>query len=69
MQKENANEHNIELQYELNINEENEVIISDQGRMMQVLLGLQSNAIKYTTQGHVKHIINLEKDEKQQVFL
>jgi signal transduction histidine kinase len=27
-----------------------------------VLLGLQSNAIKYTTTGHVKHIVSIKDD-------
>ncbi len=32
---------------------ENPVIISDENRIKQVLLGLQSNALKFTQQGKV----------------
>ena len=35
------------------------MIKTDMTRIMQVLLGLQSNAIKFTKKGHVKHIIEI----------
>ena len=35
------------------------IIRSDESRIMQVLLGLQSNALKFTTNGHVKVIVRI----------
>jgi signal transduction histidine kinase len=37
------------------------MIECDEGRLMQVMLGLQSNALKYTQEGHVKHILRIQK--------
>ena len=36
---------------------------TDEARIMQVLLGLQSNALKFTTSGHVKVIVRIVEDE------
>lgn len=33
-------------------------MVCDQQRIKQVLLGIQSNALKFTTQGHVKIIVD-----------
>lgn len=35
---------------------------TDESRIMQILLGLQSNALKFTTQGHVKTIVSVDDD-------
>lgn len=37
------------------------IIETDQGRLLQVMLGLQSNAMKFTRVGHVKHILSIVK--------
>ena len=39
------------------------MIRSDESRIMQVLLGLQSNALKFTTKGHVKIRVRIVEDE------
>jgi signal transduction histidine kinase len=36
-------------------------IYHDERRIMQILLNLQSNAIKYTETGHVKIIVTVEE--------
>ena len=36
------------------------MISTDLGRLTQIVLGLQSNAIKFTLKGHVKHLISIE---------
>ena len=38
------------------------MIRTDESRVMQVLLGLQSNALKFTTKGHVKIIVGIVED-------
>ena len=38
------------------------IISSDESRIMQVLLGLQSNALKFTAKGHVKIIVRIVDD-------
>ena len=40
--------------------ENNQMVISDEQRIKQVLLGLQSNAIKFTERGYVKIIVQRE---------
>lgn len=39
------------------------MIRTDESRIMQVLLGLQSNALKFTSNGHVKIIVSIVEDE------
>lgn len=39
------------------------MIKSDRSRIMQIVLGLLSNALKFTTSGHVKTIVRLIEDE------
>ena len=49
----------------VNIDSSNAMICSDEQRIKQVLLGLQSNAIKFTKEGEIKirvQIQNLEED-------
>lgn len=40
------------------------IIRSDESRIMQVLLGLLSNALKFTVQGSVKVIARIIKDQE-----
>ena len=43
------------------------IVITDEQRVIQVLFSLQSNALKYTPKGEVKHIVeikDLANDEK-----
>ena len=37
---------------------ENPLMVCDEQRIKQVLLGLQSNALKFTTEGYVKIIVD-----------
>ena len=39
------------------------MIRSDESRIMQVLLGLQSNALKFTVKGYVKIVVRITEDE------
>ena len=39
------------------------MIRTDESRIMQVLLGLQSNALKFTVKGHVKIVARITEDE------
>ena len=39
------------------------MIRTDESRIMQVLLGLQSNALKFTVRGHVKILVRIVDDE------
>lgn len=39
------------------------MIRTDESRIMQVLLGLQSNALKFTVEGHVKIIVAIVEDQ------
>ena len=48
MQQDKADDQQIELCCEFNLEIENEEIVSDYPRLFQVMLGLQSNALKYT---------------------
>ena len=46
------------------------MIISDEDRIMQVLLGLQSNALKFTTEGKVQidvSISTIQEDKYLQI--
>ena len=36
------------------------IVYTDEQRVMQVVFSLQSNALKYTTKGEVKHIIEIK---------
>lgn len=45
------------------------MVITDWGRLTQIVIGLQSNAIKYTLKGHVKHIISVEKENTETSYL
>ena len=38
-------------------------ICTDEDRLMQVLLGLQSNALKFTSQGFVKFVVKVVEEE------
>ena len=38
------------------------MIKSDCSRIMQIVLGLQSNALKFTSEGHVKIIVRIIED-------
>lgn len=58
MQQDKANDQEIELCCEFKLKDNEEDIITDYPRLFQVILGLQSNALKYTQKGHVKHIIS-----------
>lgn len=40
---------------------------SDESRIMQVLLCLQSNALKFTVRGHVKIIVRIVEDQEDQI--
>ena len=42
---------------------------TDAQRVMQVLLCLQSNALKFTKDGEVEIIVNIEKNEEEENFL
>ena len=42
------------------------LIKTDQQRLMQIVLGLLSNALKFTSSGHVKSIVRLIEDETSQ---
>ena len=48
MQQDKADDQQIELCYEWKPNSIQEEIVTDYPRLFQVMLGLQSNAIKYT---------------------
>ena len=39
------------------------IVRTDENRIMQVLLGLQSNALKFTVRGQVKIIVRIIEDE------
>ena len=39
------------------------MIKTDEQRLMQIILGLQSNALKFTSSGHVKLIVRIIEDE------
>ena len=45
------------------------MINCDEHRIMQVLLGLQSNALKFTDKGKVETIIKKVKNENDEEFL
>ena len=70
IQRQKANDKNLEFKAEfLNIGTEEEgqessMICCDEHRIMQVLLGLQANALKFTQKGTVKTIIEIIKDER-----
>ena len=64
MQQDKADDQQIELCCEFNLEIENEEIVSDYPRLFQVMLGLQSNALKYTQTGYVRHIVSIEEDPK-----
>ena len=51
-----------EAQYDNLLQKGLDSIISDEQRIMQVLLGLQSNAIKFTRSGHVLIKIKIENE-------
>ena len=38
------------------------MIFSDEQRIIQVLIGLQSNALKFTRKGEVKHFISIYEE-------
>ena len=42
---------------------------TDAQRVMQVLLCLQSNALKFTKDGEVEIIVNIEKNKEEENFL
>ena len=42
------------------------LIKTDQQRLMQIILGLLSNALKFTSKGHVKSVVRLFDDETSQ---
>jgi signal transduction histidine kinase len=48
MQQEKADDQSIELCCQFKMKSDKEVVVTDYPRLMQVMLGLQSNAIKYT---------------------
>ncbi|MDD4672607.1 MAG: PAS domain S-box protein [Bacteroidales bacterium] len=52
--KERANEKGLELSYSSALPLDKALIITDEGRVKQILANLLSNAIKFTDQGHVK---------------
>ena len=61
MQKLEAYKKGIQLYQEF-VDQGNQDVIwvnTDEQRMMQVLFSLQSNAIKYTKKGEVKHIVEI----------
>ena len=43
-------------------------MISDEGKIQQVLLNLLSNSLKFTESGHVEVMVSPSKDESQMVF-
>ena len=40
------------------------MLSTDESRIMQVLLGLQSNALKFTVTGHVKIVVTIVDDDE-----
>ena len=60
MQRDKAADQRIELLSEfVNLKECGFMVKTDMIRVMQVMLGLQSNAIKFTKKGYVKHRIQI----------
>ena len=64
IQREKANEKGIQFEAKfLNFQRESDdayVVKTDEHRVMQVLLGLQSNALKFTNSGSVTVIVEIE---------
>ena len=62
----NQKQINFEAKFE---NIPHNLIISDQQRIMQVLLGLQSNAMKFTKQGHILIKVSMEGTEYLKILV
>ena len=56
IQRMKANAQDIEFKVEYE-DMTDSMISTDEDRLMQVLLGLQSNALKFTREGHVKIVV------------
>ena len=62
IQRRKANDFGIDFQAKFINIPENYVISSDEHRIMQVLLNLQSNALKFTETGHVHILVSIENE-------
>ena len=60
---------NFTAKYENFGGETSYMLNSDEHRIMQVLLGIQQNAIKFTDEGQVQTIIKISKNDKDEEFL
>ena len=69
IQREKANEKGIQFEAKfLNFQQESDetyVVKTDEHRVMQVLLGLQSNALKFTNSGSVTVIVEIEQEDSE----
>ena len=68
IQKQQATEHNLELIADFSdLSERRSLIYSDEQRIMQVLLCLQTNAIKFTNEGSVNVHVSISDDRYLQI--
>ena len=64
IQRMKAKAQNIEFEVVFE-NMPNTFICTDEDRLMQVLLGLQSNALKFTSKGFVNFVVKVVEEEQE----